>query len=457
MGTCDTSEDCVPSLSGLPSDVDSSQLSPFSWCDIKTSAGDYPSGIHCFYRRLLVGRRGATLLPWEVWENVRPYELHSLIVTALRQNSLKLAQCDLLGLTIQIMWYILVRRPRLLHALLRSTSTLIRHVYPPCRYWSIIGPFGARGMNMAGIALTVIRDRLRRGEPALDLGSIRNAVAVASVHHRSMPGVALPSLTDKFDPTHFPQITNMSAFNAKKVAPTVGDGVSFAITGPSSFDGMTIVDRDMDETTGDFTRAKAASRRHWKSALEFTNKAGKKGQSLRFTNVKIPWVNDKRQQYASPAGYVYAGFDAYVRKGLEKLLSDLGYNVQFEEDRVKSTTDIWWKTMNNLDGTVGKLDNSTNFVPVNIREVMKATSGGIVVHGEFMVHLKAHTDDGSDIERGSVRKVSIDILRVYIRDIGVQVPTPPRESTTSSLLATRPIKAEVTPDDVMAKLAALGL
>ncbi|GJD05439.1 hypothetical protein ColKHC_14264 [Colletotrichum higginsianum] len=244
------------------------------------------------------------------------------------------------------------------------------------------------------------------------------------------------------------------------VPTTVGGGTSFPIASPESFNGMVMENANMVETTSDFTRQKSPSTCYWKAKPTF-KKGGKTAQTLRLVNVKVPFFKDKAGNYGSLEGYMNGGVDAYLREGIEKMVRGKAVRVVTEESSLVSTTKCWWKTFNNLNGTVGTLDSQSEFDAKVPRQIMIAKQGGIIINGEFSVQLQASRvcEEGNDtpLSTEDVVTVKVDVVRAYINAIGVDIDVPARKSTTQGFEATKPVKAEITPDDVISQLAQLGL
>ncbi|GKT67462.1 hypothetical protein ColTof4_14387 [Colletotrichum tofieldiae] len=136
-------------------------------------------------------------------------------------------------------------------------------------------------------------------------------------------------------------------------------------------------------------------------------------------------------------------------------------NFNMEDNSLISTPECWWKTFNNLKETVGTLDAQSKFDPKVLRQIMVARQSGVIVDGEFSVQLQASRvcEEGDDtlFSAEDMITVKVDIVRVYINAIGVDIDVPERKSTSQGFEATKPVKAEITPDDVLSQLAQLRL
>lgn len=432
------------------------RLSPFSSNKTRTCDGHFPSAMHYLCALIDAKCRRRRYIDSEDWNKITLSEAHARMLHSIRVSKLCVARRSYISIMFRSLWYMLISNPTLLIHLTKTHGYTLVHSHMGEGVWSGSDVPGL-GLNLIGCVLMVLRDRYQRGLPMLDECDVSNAAAVASTHLTQMPGVPLPSLTRDFDPATFPQTKTMAP--NKSVPPTVGAGDSVRVLDASTFKSMSVEIPSIGdhETTSEFTQRNNAAARYWKVIPEFSS-GSRRGRTLRLTNVRIPSFKDKAQKYGSPGGYAYASIDGYIRDGIVDLVKKKIPNpIVTEERRIHSTHQYWWVTMNNLDKTIGTLDANTQFDPKVLRTIFNNTEGGVVVNGEFSVHLKASTHDGSGFSDATPVTIAVDIVRVYINKVRADVEMPERDSTIQNLVATRPVKAEVTPDDVMSALSNLGI
>lgn len=457
-----SSRDCAPNTSSEVLLIDPAsatnlgRLSPFAYNKTRTCDGCFPTAMHYFCALIDAKCRRRHYVDSEVWGAVTLSEAYSRMLHSVRVSKLCVARRNFISIMMRSLWYMLISNPTLLMLLVSTRNRVLVHTRLGIGVWSRSNAIGPE-LNLVGCILMVLRERYCDGRPMIDDCDASNAAAVAVTHLTQMPGVPLPALTHRFDPATFPRTETMAP--NKSAPPTVGAGDSIRVLDASTFRGMSmdIPSIGDHETTSEFTQRNNAAARYWKVVPEFSA-GGRKGRTLRLSNVRIPAFKDKAQKYGSPGGYAYASLDGYIRDGIVDLVRKRISNpVITEERRIRSTPQYWWVTVNNLDKTVGTLDASTEFDPKVLRTIFNNTEGGVVVNGEFSVHLKASTHDGSGFTDATPVTIAVDIVRAYINKVRADVELPERESTIQNLVATRPVKAEVTPDDVMSALRDLGI
>jgi hypothetical protein len=309
-----------------------------------------------------------------------------------------------------------------------------------------------------------------------------------------MRGVALPSITEKFDVSIFPQTSTMddSASNEKTplaseapppsyppapkhtpgpndisskantnnggIPPTTTDPAqkSIKVNTPERFARLTVESLSMTATTSDFTRSLNASAKHWKGVPVFRYNQTV-STSLHFSNVKIPYFKDKAGNYGAPSGYVTASFDPFIKKGLEQLLKGQLGSVEMDEPRIISTPREWWKNISLSPESIGTLDASTQFTPVSVSNLLKTTQKGFVISGEFKVVAKYKTEDGSEYRHGDKVIIALELIRGFISAIKQDIANPQREVTTRGTKVALPQLSDVTSDSVLGELAALRI
>lgn len=155
---------------------------------------------------------------------------------------------------------------------------------------------------------------------------------------------------------------------------------------------------------------------------------------------------------------MYACIDRYVRDELEKLLIDKLGSIEMDEPKFASERTAWWKTISSIDGTIGTLNNKTEFSPVQVRSIINATGKGLAVNGEVAVFLKYSTTDGTEYVPGMALTAFVDFVRVYISAVDVDIAMPARAPLPKDAPPpTRPSRHEVTNDSVLERLAGLKL
>lgn len=222
---------------------------------------------------------------------------------------------------------------------------------------------------------------------------------------------------------------------------------------------VTIEIGPLDETTNDLTRAKGPNVRYWKRAIIFKHKEFT-STLIKFSNVQCPYIPGT--QYG--AKYMYMVMPLWLGKIICEAAHTNNIRTGMDETRLKSTGNIWWKTLNNMkDGAdnskSGTLDNKGNFSEMSFSTIFKRTRKGILVNADVQFFLKANKinepDLISDMAPTDEFRIATDCSRVCLKDIEIDVEAPPPTSTTTPIVAA--VKDDVASDDLMTKLSGLAM
>lgn len=233
---------------------------------------------------------------------------------------------------------------------------------------------------------------------------------------------------------------------------------TFSDWDPASLNQIRIIISEPDETTGAFTRAQNPKDRHWKSAVSFSFGAFK-ATSLKISNVDIPFC--EKAGYGE--SYVYACLNSHVGRAIRDAATNAGYILNVDEERVVSTEEQWWKTVNKVSGNFGSV-SADGFVTRSLPGIFEKTKKGIMVTAELRFFVKLHTTDMKDKTPQSVMRLGVEAVRLYVKSINRNIQMPlihPKlpAGVLSGAGASKPVvsRTDVAPDDLLAELEGLGI
>lgn len=97
------------------------------------------------------------------------------------------------------------------------------------------------------------------------------------------------------------------------------------------------------------------------------------------------------------------------------------------------------------------------FQPKSIRGILEATKKGITVNVVVKINAKSMTDDRSLLSSTRPFTLEVDLIRAYIVETGVDVQPPVRVKAAKPKREAAAIKADKASDDLLKKLAELGI
>jgi len=115
------------------------------------------------------------------------------------------------------------------------------------------------------------------------------------------------------------------------------------------------------------------------------------------------------------------------------------------DNRLLSTPTTWWRTLS--------LSNAK--LPVDLSQLFQETDMGVVVNGEFTVSVKYSTNDGSSYKHGDPVTVVLNLVKGDIATVTKRI-TPPTNIGALSVALSKPTRADVASDELIALLKSLG-
>lgn len=206
------------------------------------------------------------------------------------------------------------------------------------------------------------------------------------------------------------------------------------------------------ETTNDLTRQTRPEARYWKETLKFAY-ATYSSDTIRIDNVHIPYHNGRN--YGE--GFIYVCLPDFMAPRFSELGKARRPTVT-GENSLQPDSNRWWKIANNVTGKVGTINKKDNkFYATNLSTIFEATGKGVTLNLVAKFLIKASTDDKSPLKPTTPQRVVLEVERGYLEEMDVDVQPPTRVIRTKQKTEPVATRSDVASDDLMKRLAQLGL
>lgn len=205
----------------------------------------------------------------------------------------------------------------------------------------------------------------------------------------------------------------------------------------------------INETTSDFTKKKNPTHRYWRAPIKFSCK-GYESEVLKQSSIQVPY--NKGQTYGQD--YMYVAMPKFIGKHIAEAAAKQGIHVQTDDDRLNSTDEVWWKTLNNCADNCGIITKDGEFVQREISNAFRTTKKGIVVNVDYCVSIRLTKEQLSERTDKDIFKVVLDCSRVALRHVRVDVEGPPLAARVPT---TKAVRDDIASDDLLNQLESLGI
>lgn len=206
------------------------------------------------------------------------------------------------------------------------------------------------------------------------------------------------------------------------------------------------------ETTNELTRRTRPENRYWKAPVSFSA-GGRTSPTLTLKNVHIPFhQNDK---YG--VDFIYMSLPSVLADAFAEAGKKRRPTVVTEKSLISDPV-RWWKIANKVEDKFGVAKReSKGFMPVPLATVFASTQKGIKCNAELKFFVKAATEEGANITATTPQTVAVEVVRGYIIETDVDVQPPSRIQRTQEKVVPRFSDNDFASDDLMKRLANLGI
>ena len=207
-----------------------------------------------------------------------------------------------------------------------------------------------------------------------------------------------------------------------------------------------------NETTNELTRSTRPETRYWKAPIAF--KYGNyTSDTMRFDNVYVLFHTGK----AYGSSYVYICLPGYMGEAFR----DAGKTrapTKIVEASLIPDPQRWWEVANNVQESFGVINQQTRkFHKKSLETIFDASQSGISCSVTLKFNCKASTSETEALRPTTVRTVAVEVVRGFISEMDVNVQMPARVSREKAKVEPVATATDVATDDLMKRLADLGL
>ena len=207
------------------------------------------------------------------------------------------------------------------------------------------------------------------------------------------------------------------------------------------------------ETTNELTREKNPENRYWSGLIEFAGN-GHTSKTIIINNVTIPFSDNKN--YAT--NFVYMALPGYMA-------DKFGEDGKRRRPTVVNEASLmpdparWWKAVNKINDKFGvAIEKTKSFRVIPLAPIFDKTQKGIVCNVELQFYAKASTMDRKPLTASDPQRVTVELVRAYILQTGVDVQPPVRAPrATKYAVPSKTGSDNFASDDLLASLAQLGM
>lgn len=118
----------------------------------------------------------------------------------------------------------------------------------------------------------------------------------------------------------------------------------------------------------------------------------------------------------------------------------------------------WWKIANNVQEHFDIVNQETKmFHKKSLKTIFDSTSAEISCSVILRFYCKASTTDINNIRPITVRTVSVEVVRAFINQMNINIQIPTRINREKAKVEPVTTAADVAIDDLMKRLADLGI